>query len=573
MESEQLQNFNDRLNQWVADQGFWFQIRHSMSSGGSKGAALFHLLNLGLKLLVFAVIVAAGCWVYLAKRTSTEHFGKMFKDGITSALSATEVKSAPPIRMQGELAIGNLKATGGEQTFFSSLEAKDVRAKMGFLDGVIGQWDLGVVMLSKLEIDLRSGADDAGSSARFGEALFKTSPKVLLNTMEVADATLRWGYLKSLSGSEDLGVVLGQAARPTLKYNHTRGSIENSLMKVQRSEDSMRLSFKGGTFSQNWMHHLEIVSLIVNCNREGVVFEKADLKYGEGTVSFTGLKVKAGPQPEISGIVKIRHLNLAAVLAPSQRGFLEGTISGDFQASGSINDAQGVVLDGRIALDDGDSIRVRDRLQLFRALRAADYSRNYRLVEFREGSFHVKTVAGGIELTEVDLKADDLLTLHGQLTARLPSEDEAIATFIQGGPAGGSPLWAGDRAEDGGEPVAEDDEFSLRQAALVAKREKDTRTEVGGSGKGPSLAERLDVSRQAQQLVEQSGQNLARALRFQGQFRISVPPDAFDRAPRLKAGYPVDPVTGRIPLTVPVEGTLSDMTLKMAEEIYEAARR
>jgi hypothetical protein len=31
MESEQSQNFNERLSQWVANQGFWFQIRYSMT--------------------------------------------------------------------------------------------------------------------------------------------------------------------------------------------------------------------------------------------------------------------------------------------------------------------------------------------------------------------------------------------------------------------------------------------------------------------------------------------------------------------------------------------------------------
>ena len=53
MESEQSQNFNERLSQWVANQGFWFQVRYSMSGSGMKGRAMFHLLRIGFRLLVF----------------------------------------------------------------------------------------------------------------------------------------------------------------------------------------------------------------------------------------------------------------------------------------------------------------------------------------------------------------------------------------------------------------------------------------------------------------------------------------------------------------------------------------
>ena len=40
METEQLQNFNERLSQWVANQGFWFQVRYSMSGTGMERGAV-----------------------------------------------------------------------------------------------------------------------------------------------------------------------------------------------------------------------------------------------------------------------------------------------------------------------------------------------------------------------------------------------------------------------------------------------------------------------------------------------------------------------------------------------------
>jgi hypothetical protein len=37
--------------------------------------------------------------------------------------------------------------------------------------------------------------------------------------------------------------------------------------------------------------------------------------------------------------------------------------------------------------------------------------------------------------------------------------------------------------------------------------------------------------------------------------------------------YPPDPNNGRIPLNVPIEGHLYELTLKQAEEIYQLGQR
>ncbi|MGA0846635.1 MAG: hypothetical protein ACO3RV_08855, partial [Luteolibacter sp.] len=52
-------NFNERLSQWIANQGFWFQARYSMSGRGVGGRAVFHLLRLGFRLLIFLILLGA----------------------------------------------------------------------------------------------------------------------------------------------------------------------------------------------------------------------------------------------------------------------------------------------------------------------------------------------------------------------------------------------------------------------------------------------------------------------------------------------------------------------------------
>ena len=62
-------------------------------------------------------------------------------------------------------------------------------------------------------------------------------------------------------------------------------------------------------------------------------------------------------------------------------------------------------------------------------------------------------------------------------------------------------------------------------------------------------------------------------LRYEGDLRITVPGDAFENTPRLRATYPVDPESGRIPIQVPLKGNIYEITHEQAEEIYLQGRR
>lgn len=547
MESEQSQNFNERLSQWVANQGFWFQIRYSMSAAGTKGTVMFHLLKLASRILIFLLVVAAGGWVYLVKVTGTRKFNDGFKASLQESLSASEIDLIGFSRSRGQLGINRLTCQGGNKTFFTTLEAKNIRCKMGLLDGITGKWDAGTISISELEIDLRAGADDPESAQLLAKTLFETSPRVVANTLEVADATLRWGY-----------------------SDRTRGVIENSVLKVQRVENGIKLNFKGGTFSQNWLRNLEIVNLVIACDPDGLTFEKAEFQQDLGTVDFSGLKVIGGERPVIDGTAKIRRLGIEGIVAPSLRSFIEGSISGDFRVSGSTNSIDGVGFDGQVTLDGQDSISLRERIHLLKALSTVDFVRGYHRVDFREGSFHLKTSGGGMEVTGVNLKAEDLLTLEGEMRVRLPTPEETKAAVNSKSLAGGSPIFSGDDADADELGVKADEmDFTLRKAAKAAKRTKDGYQPENTT----SLSARLAMNLEARQLEAQASERASRTLRYEGEFRVTIPADAFERAPRLMLQMPVDPKTNRIPLTVPIEGTLYELTLKQAEELYQQGRR
>lgn len=545
MESEQSQNFNERLSQWVANQGFWFQIRYSMTGSGMKGTAMFHLLRLSFRLLVFLLLVAAGSWIYLVKMAETETFSEKMEEKLRVSLSASEAELKGFSRTQGKLEIDRLACQGGRETFFNSLVARNIRCKMGLLDGITGSWKTGVVSISTLDLELRAGADDVETARQLASSLFDRSNQVLTDTLEITDASLRWGY-----------------------SDRTRGAINHSTLKIQRLEDGLTLSFKGGTFSQNWLRELEIVHLVIVCNREGLTFEKAEFRRNQGTVDLSGLKVNGGMSPAVSGIAKIRMLALENIVPSASRNFVEGTISGDFTISGSTNSTTGIGFSGQVVLDGQDRISLRDRVHLLKALSTVDYVRNYHRVDFREGSFQIKTTGGGMELTELKLKADDLLTLEGSMRVRLPTPEETNAALEKGAVAGGSPLFNRDNADTVPEE-AKESEFTLRRAAQEAKRAKEgVRTDSA-----PSLSDRLAANAEERHLAAQASERSSRMLRYEGVFRITLPADAFERAPRLIQEFPVDKNVGRIPIMVPIEGNLYELTLKQAEDIYQHGRR
>jgi hypothetical protein len=548
MESEQSQNFNDRLSQWVSNQGFWFQVRYSMSGNGMKGAATYHILKLGARLLVFLLIATAAYWVYLVKRTGSPDYQDEIRTAMQSGLSGDESEISGFSESQGQLTISRFSCEGGPGTFFSSLEARNIRLKKGLLDGMTGIWNPGTVSVFRLDMDLRAGADDAESAQKISDSLFKRFDTIELNNIEVADASIRWGYSE-----------------------RTRGSIVGSVMKVQRLDNGLKLQFQGGTFSQNWLKRLEIVNLVISCDREGMVFEKAEFRQAGGTVDFSGLRVLAGERPTIKGLAKIRGIDIENLVPAALRSFVQGSISGDFQVSGSTNTTDGVGFDGMVTMNGQDVVTLRERIYLLKALSVVDYVRNYYRADFREGSFELKTGGGGMTISNLSLKAGDLLTLDGEMKVRPPTEEESRVDTVRSRKTGGAPLFAaGDEEEADVQEVKDADaDFTLRRAAQEARREGNKENAEAGK----AALDRLGMNQELRRLAEQASERLSKTLRYEGSFKISLLPDAFDRAARLAAQYPVDLNTGRIPLTVPVEGSIYDITLKQAEEIYQQGSR
>jgi hypothetical protein len=541
MESEHSQNFHTRLNQWVASQGFWFHLRYSMLGRSSKGIAAYYVLNLGLRILIFLLVVAAVGWLYLLKRESGEGFQKELVASVTANLHATETKIDGFEREQGKLTISRLGSLGGRGSFFDSIDARIVKCRVGILESLTKNWDPGELQISSLDVDLRVGADDEKWAGQMSESFFGSLKKANLSTFVVERANVHWGYSE-----------------------RTRGSIQGSFFQGKRYRDGWRLEFSGGRFSQNWLKDLEIVNLVVHCMPGEILFEKAEFRAGRGTADLSGLKLVTGVKPTVSGTAKLKSVSLENLLPLSIQGYIEGVISSDFTVSGGINSSQGIVFEGNVEIGGDDVISVRDRVHLLRALTIVDFINKYRRLDFKTGSFSLKTGGSGLTIADANLKAGDLFTLQGKMTVRLPTKAEQ-REGIESLKMDDASLFEGEGLTTGASPTS----LGLAPSFEKPKSGRDSKASNDEEG----LFEKIESKHALRQQEVSESEGGARLLRYEGLFKVSLLPHSFDRAEALKEHAPVDPQTGRIPIDVPLSGTLNDLTRDQAEEIYKLGQR
>lgn len=537
-ESEQLQNFHERLSQWVASQGFWFQLRYSMSRTGGKGSVFFHLFSIFTRLAIFAVVVGLGLWFFLIKQAGTDNFQTKVRASLKERLGAEEVQVVGFSRDQGTLSINRMAMSGGDETFFTGLELRNLRCRMGLMDGFSKVWDPGQVSISRMEIGLRAGADSEESSGAIAKVLFQDTGRLKLSVIEVADMSLRWGYSE-----------------------RTRGEILGSRMTALRLENGWRLTFRGGSFSQNWLQRLEIEELEVVFGEKGVVFEKVVLRKGGGYLTLAEGRVAAGQRPQVSGVLSLSEVELSAFLPPVLREYADGRISGELRVFGSTNSSDGVGFEGEVELAAEDQVTLRDRLPLLRALSVVDAFNNYRRIDFNKGSFGIRTHGGEVEVSDVILASDAGVSLKGDLAVRYPTAEEE-ATLGE----------FGEEGENYVEGILSEDELAERRDVTL---ENAGRAATAGGGfdeaAGLSLSERLGLNIATRRLDERTAGKLSRYYRYVGDFVLVLPGGVFDRAPNLEEKFPE--VNGKVFLDVPINGYLHELTKEQSDEIYELGRR
>lgn len=543
MDTQDTQDFNQRLSQWVASQGFWFQLRHSMSGGGSGSVLMFHLLRLAATVGVFLLVVAGGFAIYLVQRVESREFRDQVETGIGSALSADEVVVRRFGRSRGQAQVGRIGMTGSDSSFFDSLEASNLRFEMGLTDGLIGDWDAGTVEASWLDAELKAGANSPEDAAENAGFLLEGHPGFRIQGLTVNTVNLSWGY-----------------------FDRAYGAITGSEMRMGKTGDGWRMRFEGGTFSQNWLRGFEIEELIVVFNRDGVAFEKGILRAGKGSLTFRDVRLAGGVKPQLSGSLLFKRVPLERLLPDDAEEMISGTISGEVALGGSTNSREGVTMAGQMVLDGVDQITLRSSLPLLDALDVVDAFHSYRRIDFDQGGFTLETGGGKMKLSDISLTADELMKLNGTIVARTPEESEIESLLGQSDASLGAAIR---------ESQQEELQISLRQAArLNDDGEEDDAGEQGLGGEVEDGGEEFFKDIGGSRDLRRDFMERARSVyEFSGELVLSLPPGAFDRSSRLSERFPVDPQSGRTEVEVPLSGTWEELTSDFAEELLRIGVR
>jgi hypothetical protein len=546
MEADQTQSFNQKLSQWIASQGFWFQLRHSMSGGGGWAMTFNHLTRLAFKVLIALLVAVAGFGIYLVKRVDSGGFIQSLDGGLAKGLSASEAKVVELRRTQGDALIRRVGVEGGDNSFFRSLDAGNIRFKMPLLAGISGPWKAGTLQAKRLEIEVKAGADSAEHAKALGEALFRDWDSFDFSSVEVDETSVRWGH--------------SEATRRMGSSPRAAGRIEKSRLIATRSPEGWRLVFTGGRFSQNWLKDLTIESMVVEISRSGLNFKEGKFKCGsEGTVTFRDVAVTGGEKPQLSGKLEFTNVELESLLPEAATTLVEGRISGELAVSGSTNAAEGVQFEGDIKLAEGSVISLRERIELLKSLVLADRFNSYRKVDFTRGSFHLKTGGGALKLTRIDLVAGDLMTMQGLLEVRYPTDAELAGPEGANAPGKFALVFDPKATSEGGKG----DDMSLSKAGKAAASDSKS-----GEIFDRRAQERIDQQLEQEELIRRS-----QSLRCSGGVRITIPGDAFDRNLSLRETFPLDPGTGRIAMDVPLDGTIFELTRRQAEEINKLTEK
>lgn len=548
MDLETTKQFNERLAQWVANQGFWFQLRYSMAGGGTS-TLMYHTLRMLLKIAIFVVIAAAILLFFLVRRTDQASFKEKLKDSIVSGFECQSGQMKSFNRTQNRASIRYLTLEGGPNSYIDQCEVSGISFRMGLMDGLLGTWDANQISVDRMSVNVKAGAETEEEAMALGRSLSKRFDSLRFQALECQNTRIAWGY--SL---------------------RTMGSISQSKMVVIRQDNGWRLRFTGGTFQQNWLKNLHIDELILVCTDKAITVEKGQFSVmiplselsadkAHGKVTFEDVKVTGGLRPGFSGSVIFENLPLHELLQDSYKDCIEGSISGRLKVQGSTNATDGVTFAGRVSLNEADEIILRSQLPLLNSLSILSPAGSFRKITFNEGYFNIKTSGGSLAISDINLIAPEQMEMRGGFLVR-PAKSEEVNEMVRKGSI--TDEIAQGVIATASEISSGTDELSLRRATELAGKGEKSKTGFDTQISDNSLP--FAAEAMASELQVKTAEKLAITSIFEGKVSLTLPAAAFANAPSVaKMARMADETS--ILLDSELQGNISDLTRTQAENL------
>lgn len=404
VDQQRLNEYQSKVSDWIGRQGVLFQFRYARTVGAVTLGR--HLSGLTLKLVLFLVVAGVCGFFVLNRHFDSPGYGEKVAGQVANALGAGEVEVTGFSRNFAKGDFQFLELKGGEESFFYEAKFEKLRGEFSFLTGVTDSWRPSAISIKKADLRLKAGGSEDEMKLGFS-SIIESLKGQGISQIKIEDCSFSWGYSKL-----------------------TFGMVRNSNFRAVLHEGIWEVELSGGTFQQNWLGPLAIKSADLKVGMGGIKIESLNLESNGGEADLKG---------SISGPVNMPTFDLAGgfnslpieklikINGVSTREYIEGRISGDLKIGGSSN--RQVELSGQVKLDEKDSVTIRERWSLLRALSILDNERTYLRIDFNQGGFAFSTGGGGIEVSEINLNAGNKARLLGSFKTRLPTQAEAAETL------------------------------------------------------------------------------------------------------------------------------------------------
>ena len=404
VDQQRLNEYQSKVSDWIGRQGVLFQFRYARTVGAVTLGR--HLSGLTLKLVLFLVVAGVCGFFVLNRYFDSPGYGERVAGQVANALGAGEVEVTGFSRNFAKGDFQFLELKGGEESFFYEAKFEKLRGDFSLLTGVTDSWRPSAISIKKADLRLKAGGSEDEMKLGFS-SIIESLKGQGISQIKIEDCSFSWGYSKL-----------------------TFGMVRNSNFRAVLHEGIWEVELSGGTFQQNWLGPLAIKSADLKVGMGGIKIESLNLESNGGEADLKG---------SISGPVNMPTFDLAGgfnslpieklikINGVSTREYIEGRISGDLKIGGSSN--RQVELSGQVKLDEKDSVTIRERWSLLRALSILDNERTYLRIDFNQGGFAFSTGGGGIEVSEINLNAGNKARLLGSFKTRLPTQAEAAETL------------------------------------------------------------------------------------------------------------------------------------------------
>ncbi|MGC6466377.1 MAG: hypothetical protein ACON5N_12380 [Akkermansiaceae bacterium] len=539
-DQERLSDYHKRFAEWIGKQGLFFQLRHT---GIVEGSSLVKQLG-GLLvrfLIVLFVILGIG-YFFLTRHFSSEGYGEVLVAGIEETMGLEEVEASGFHRRRGSGGFRDLSMKGGAGSFFFDAKVENLVAPFEFLTGINSAWNPEELRMDEVQIEIKAGGTDEEMDQAF-DVILKSFRGDGVKRVVINKLYCDWGYSKL-----------------------TYGRIGGAEFKADLENGTWKIELSGGTFQQNWLKGFRIESGKLEVSKDGISVESLVLKNQNGSLNLKGKIGGPVSRPTLDLAGDFQNLPLESLVSLQGvrvREYFSGQISGSLEISGSTN--TGVRTKAKVELADGDQITLRERWAILRAVSVLDVDRTYRRIDFTEGSFDFETGGGTMKISDLNLKAGKVAVLLGNLETRLPSQEEAAESLGITLTEGFSDSFKADYTDSSSSKNLEHARMSLAKAAEDGERMSEFEARIDEMKRQLRGAKRELTADERESILLMQEMDV---YRIDGELKLAVPAEAFEKYDKLIELYPEDEEGWRW-LEIPVESTFASISQKTTDKLLK----